>query len=63
VCSFAILTGILSAEKGQLKGKSERLDTATVDAESNCVLFDTISKFSHLLHIVRLPYDGQLSVS
>ena len=32
-------------------------------AKPNRVLIDTIRKFSHLLHIVRLPYDGELSVS
>ncbi len=50
-------------EIGQLKNLSGRSDTAMVVAQSDCVLFDTISKFSHLLHIVRLSYDGELSVS
>ena len=38
-------------------------DSATLQTEGNCVLLDTISKFSYLLRIVLLPYDGQLSVS
>jgi len=63
VCSFDILTGILSAEMGQLKNKSGRSYTPMVDAKGNCVLVGSISKFSHLLHIVQLPYDGELSVS
>ena len=38
-------------------------DSATLQTEGNCVPLDTISKFSYLLRIVLLPYDGQLSVS
>jgi len=39
------------------------LEHSIVVAETKCVVFDTISKFSYLLHIAQLPYDGQLSVN
>ena len=47
---------------GQLKENPEPSDSATAVPEGNCVVVHTISKFSYLLHIVLLPYDGPLSV-
>jgi len=46
-----------------LNSKAKYADTAAVAAEGHCVLVDTMSKFSRLLHVARLPYYGELFVS